>query len=231
MVSLKLSQGAKPGIGGVLPGAKVTQEIAEARGVPQGEKCVSPGVPPGVLDAARAGRCSSARMRELAGGKPAGFKLCLGSRVDFLAICKAMVAEGVTPDFVIVDGGEGGTGAAPLEYEDHIGTPLTEGLMTVHNALVGVGLRDRVKDRRQRQGRHRHRHRQAAGAGRRLHQRRARDDDGRRLHPGPDLPHQHLPGRRRDPGPQADARALDVADKTERVVRYQEADRRSRRCR
>jgi glutamate synthase domain-containing protein 2 len=84
-------------------------------------------------------------MRELSGGKPAGFKLCLGSRVDFLAICKAMVAEGVTPDFIIVDGGEGGTGAAPLEYEDHIGTPLTEGLMTVHNALVGVGLRHQVK--------------------------------------------------------------------------------------
>jgi glutamate synthase domain-containing protein 2 len=86
-----------------------------------------------------------ARMRELAGGKPAGFKLCLGSRIDFLAICKAMLAEGVTPDFVVVDGGEGGTGAAPLEYEDHIGTPLTEGLMTVHNSLVGVGLRDRVR--------------------------------------------------------------------------------------
>jgi glutamate synthase domain-containing protein 2 len=86
-----------------------------------------------------------ARMRELSGGKPAGFKLCLGSRADFLGICKAMVAEGVAPDFVIVDGGEGGTGAAPMEYEDHIGTPLTEGLLTVHNALVGVGLREQVK--------------------------------------------------------------------------------------
>jgi glutamate synthase domain-containing protein 2 len=86
-----------------------------------------------------------ARMRELSGGKPAGFKLCLGSRADFLGICKAMVAEGVTPDFIIVDGGEGGTGAAPLEYEDHIGTPLTEGLLNVHNALVGAGVRDQVK--------------------------------------------------------------------------------------
>ena len=85
------------------------------------------------------------RMRELADGKPTGFKLCLGSRTDFLAICKAMLEEGITPDFIIVDGAEGGTGAAPLEYEDHIGMPLTEGLMTVHNALVGVGLRDRVK--------------------------------------------------------------------------------------
>ncbi|MCW2786852.1 MAG: gltA [Marmoricola sp.] len=144
MVSLKLSQGAKPGIGGVLPGAKVTAEIAEARGVPVGEKCVSPSYHR-VFSTPRELVLFIARMRELSGGKPAGFKLCLGSRVDFLAICKAMVAEGVTPDFIIVDGGEGGTGAAPLEYEDHIGTPLTEGLMTVHNALVGAGLRHQVK--------------------------------------------------------------------------------------
>ena len=144
MVSLKLSQGAKPGIGGVLPGAKVTREIADARGVPAGEKCVSPSYHR-VFSTPRELVLFVARMRELAGGKPAGFKLCLGSRIDFLAICKAMLAEGVTPDFIVVDGGEGGTGAAPLEYEDHIGTPLTEGLMTVHNALVGVGLRDRVK--------------------------------------------------------------------------------------
>ena len=144
MVSLKLSQGAKPGIGGVLPGAKVTREIAEARGVPAGEKCVSPSYHR-VFSTPRELVLFVARMRELAGGKPAGFKLCVGSRIDFLAICKAMLAEGETPDFVVVDGGEGGTGAAPLEYEDHIGTPLTEGLMTVHNALVGVGLRDRVR--------------------------------------------------------------------------------------
>jgi glutamate synthase domain-containing protein 2 len=144
LVSLKLSQGAKPGIGGVLPGAKVTQEIAEARGVPVGQKCVSP---PShrVFSTPRELVLFIARMRELSGGKPAGFKLCLGSRSDFLAICKAMVAEGVTPDFIVVDGGEGGTGAAPLEYEDHVGTPLTEGLLNVHNALVGVGLRDQVK--------------------------------------------------------------------------------------
>ena len=144
MVSLKLSQGAKPGIGGVLPGAKVTQEIAEARGVPVGEKCVSPPAHR-AFTTPRELVLFVARMRELSGGKPAGFKLCLGSRVDFLAICKAMLAEGVAPDFVIVDGGEGGTGAAPLEYEDHVGTPLTEGLLTVHNALVGAGLREQVK--------------------------------------------------------------------------------------
>jgi len=144
LVSLKLSQGAKPGIGGVLPGAKVTQEIAEARGVPQGQKCVSPSYHR-VFSTPRELVLFVARMRELAGGKPAGFKLCVGSRADVLAICKAMVEEGVTPDFIVVDGGEGGTGAAPVEYEDHVGTPLTEGLMTMHNALVGVGLRDRVR--------------------------------------------------------------------------------------
>ena len=144
LVSLKLSQGAKPGIGGVLPAAKVTKEIAEARDVPQGEKCVSPSYHR-VFSTPRELVLFMAHLRELAGGKPVGFKLCVGSRADFLGICKAMVSEGVTPDFIVVDGGEGGTGAAPLEYEDHIGTPLTEGLMTVHNALVGVGLRDRVR--------------------------------------------------------------------------------------
>jgi glutamate synthase domain-containing protein 2 len=144
MTSLKLSQGAKPGIGGVLPGAKVTKEIADVRGVPQGQKCVSPSAHK-VFSTPRELVLFMARMRELNGGKPAGFKLCLGSRADFLGICKAMVAEGVTPDFVIVDGGEGGTGAAPLEYEDHIGTPLTEGLLNVHNCLVGVGVRDHVR--------------------------------------------------------------------------------------
>ena len=86
-----------------------------------------------------------ARMRELAGGKPAGFKLCVGHRFELLAICKAMLEEDTTPDFIVVDGAEGGTGAAPMEYADHVGTPLTEGLMTVHNALVGAGLRDRIK--------------------------------------------------------------------------------------
>jgi glutamate synthase domain-containing protein 2 len=144
MVSLKLSQGAKPGIGGVLPGAKVTKEIADARSVPQGKTCVSP---PGhkVFDTPRGLIRFIAEMRELAGGKPTGFKLCVGARHELLAVCKAMVAEATTPDFIIVDGAEGGTGAAPGEYEDHMGTPLTEGLMMLHNALVGCGLRDRVK--------------------------------------------------------------------------------------
>ena len=144
MVSLKLSQGAKPGIGGVLPGPKVTPEIAQARSVPQGQTCVSP---PGhkVFSTPRGLIQFIARMRELADGKPAGFKLCVGTRHELLAICKAMIAEGTAPDFIIVDGSEGGTGAAPAEYEDHMGTPLTEGLMMLHNALVGCGLRDRIR--------------------------------------------------------------------------------------
>jgi glutamate synthase domain-containing protein 2 len=144
LVSLKLSQGAKPGIGGVLPGGKVTKEIAQARAVPQGQTCVSP---PGhkVFDTPRELVRFIARMRDLAGGKPTGFKLCVGLRHEFLAICKAMLEENITPDFIIVDGAEGGTGAAPAEYEDHVGVPLTEGLMTVHNALAGVGLRDRIR--------------------------------------------------------------------------------------
>ncbi|MCH8629258.1 FMN-binding glutamate synthase family protein [Arsenicicoccus piscis] len=143
-VSLKLSQGAKPGIGGVLPAAKVTKEIAKIREVPKGQKCVSPpthrvfSTPTELIEFV-------ARMRELSGGKPAGFKLCVGSRTDVLAICKAILEVGTAPDFIIVDGAEGGTGAAPLEFEDHVGMPLTQGLMTVHNALVGTGLRDRIK--------------------------------------------------------------------------------------
>ena len=143
-VSLKLSQGAKPGIGGVLPGMKVTAEIANARGVPQGQTCVSP---PGhkVFSTPRELIRFIIQMRALAGGKPAGFKLCVGTRHELLAICKAMIEEGTAPDFIVIDGAEGGTGAAPAEYEDHMGTPLTEGLMMVHNALVGCGLRDRVR--------------------------------------------------------------------------------------
>jgi glutamate synthase domain-containing protein 2 len=143
-VSLKLSQGAKPGIGGVLPGAKVTKEIADARSVPQGQTCVSPPAHKAFSTPRELVRFVG-EMRELAGGKPAGFKLCVGARHEFLAVCKAMLAEGLTPDFIVVDGSEGGTGAAPAEYEDHVGVPLTEGLMIVHNALVGCGLRDRIR--------------------------------------------------------------------------------------
>ena len=143
-ISLKLSQGAKPGVGGVLPAAKVSEEIARYRGVPAHEKCVSPAAHTAFTTPRELIRFL-VDLRELSGGKPVGVKLCVGSRVDVLAICKAMLAEGTTPDFVIVDGAEGGTAAAPLEYEDNMGLPLTDGLMTVHNALVGTGLRDRIR--------------------------------------------------------------------------------------
>ncbi len=143
-VSLKLSQGAKPGIGGVLPGAKVNAEIARVRGVPEGRTVVSPSYHRAFSTPRELVRFV-ARMRELSGGKPAGFKLCPGSRPQFLAVCKAMIEEGTAPDFIIVDGAEGGTGAAPLEFADNVGTPLTDGLIMVHNALVGAGLRDRIR--------------------------------------------------------------------------------------
>ncbi|ALG86674.1 FMN-binding glutamate synthase family protein [Gordonia phthalatica] len=143
-ISIKLSQGAKPGLGGVMPGAKVTAEIARMRGVPVGKTVVSP--PSHSAFHTPVGLCEFiAQLRELSGGKPVGFKLCVGSRSEFLGICKAVRKTGIAPDFIIVDGSEGGTGAAPIEFEDHVGMPLTQGLMTVHNALVGTGLRDQIR--------------------------------------------------------------------------------------
>ena len=144
MIEIKLSQGAKPGHGGVLPGAKVTPEIAEARGVPLGEDCVSPAThsafstPIEMMEFV-------ARLRELAGGKPVGIKLAIGHPWEIFGVVKAMLQTGITPDFIVVDGGEGGTGAAPLEFTNHVGAPLREGLMLVHNTLVGANLRARVK--------------------------------------------------------------------------------------
>lgn len=140
---IKLSQGAKPGVGGVLPAAKITPEIAEARDVPQGEDCVSPAAHTAFSTPVEMMRFI-ARLRELSGGKPVGFKLCVGDRSEVLSMCKAMLETGITPDWITVDGAEGGTGAAPLEFEDHVGTPLSDGLVIVQNALVGTGLRDRV---------------------------------------------------------------------------------------
>ena len=144
MIELKLSQGAKPGQGGVLPGPKVTAEIAAARGVPMGVDCVSPAshsafsTPVEMLH-------FIAYLRELSGGKPCGFKLCIGHPWEWFAIVKAMQATGITPDFIVVDGAEGGTGAAPLEFTDHVGAPLQEGLLLVHNTLKGVNLRERIR--------------------------------------------------------------------------------------
>jgi len=144
MIEIKLSQGAKPGHGGVLPAAKVTREISQTRGVPMGQDCVSP---------ARHSAFSTPRelmgfitqLRQLSGGKPVGFKLCLGHPWEFMAIVKAMLVTGVQPDFIVVDGAEGGTGAAPTEFSDHIGMPMREGLLFVHNTLVGSGLREHIR--------------------------------------------------------------------------------------
>ena len=144
MIEIKLSQGAKPGHGGVLPAAKVSKEISAARGVPMGEDCVSPAAhsafstPLELLQFV-------ARLRERSGGKPTGFKLALGHPWEWFGIAKAMHESGILPDFIVVDGGEGGTGAAPLEFTDHVGAPLREALLLVHNTLVGLNLRDRVR--------------------------------------------------------------------------------------
>ncbi|WP_420411294.1 FMN-binding glutamate synthase family protein [Roseibium sp.] len=144
MIEIKMSQGAKPGHGGVLPGAKVTEEIAEARGIPLGKECISPAShsafssPLELLDFIQ-------RLRQLSGGKPVGFKLCIGHRWEFMAIVKAMLKTGIKPDFIVVDGAEGGTGAAPVEFANRLGTPLRQGLLFVHNCLVGAGLREDIK--------------------------------------------------------------------------------------
>jgi len=144
MIEVKLSQGAKPGHGGVLPGVKVSPEISEARGVPIGVDCVSPSrhsafsTPQGLLEFVD-------RLRTLSGGKPTGFKLAIGHPWEWFAVAKAMHETGILPDFIVVDGGEGGTGAAPLEFTDHVGAPLREALLLVHNTLVGLNLRQHVR--------------------------------------------------------------------------------------
>jgi len=144
MIEIKLSQGAKPGHGGVLPKAKITDEIARIRNISKDHDCISPAVNP---------ECTSPKdllafieqLRSLSGGKPIGFKLCIGNPAEFLCICKAMLETGITPDFITVDGAEGGTGAAPVEFSNRLGLICLEGISIVNNALVGVGLRDNIK--------------------------------------------------------------------------------------
>lgn len=144
MIEIKLSQGAKPGHGGILPAAKVNKEISEIRGVEMGKDVISPPAhsafdsPIGLLKFVQ-------ELRQLSGGKPVGFKLCLGKRREFLAIVKAMLETKIMPDFITIDGGEGGTGAAPLEFSNSIGTPLNDALIYVHNALVGTNLRQHIR--------------------------------------------------------------------------------------
>jgi glutamate synthase domain-containing protein 2 len=144
MIELKLSQGAKPGHGGVLPGAKVSHEIAITRGVAEGVDCISPATHSAFSTPIEMLQFID-RLRNLSGGKPTGFKTAIGHPWEFFGIVKAMVATGITPDFIVVDGGEGGTGAAPVEFTDHVGMPLQEALLLVHNTLVGANLRDKVK--------------------------------------------------------------------------------------
>lgn len=144
MIEIKLSQGAKPGHGGILPAIKLTKEIAKIRHVPMGQDVISPAAhstfstPKELLFFVK-------ELRQLSGGKPVGFKLCVGKKDEFLGICKAMLETGITPDFITVDGGEGGTGAAPTEMTNSVGTPLRDGLIFVNSALLGVGLRKNIR--------------------------------------------------------------------------------------
>ncbi len=144
MIEIKLSQGAKPGHGGILPAAKLTEEIAAIRDVPMGQDVISPpghsafSSPTGLLEFV-------ALLRKLSGGKPVGFKLCIGIKSEFLAICKAMLVTGIYPDFITVDGSEGGTGAAPIELTNSVGTPMRDGLSFVHSALLGIGVRKHIR--------------------------------------------------------------------------------------
>jgi glutamate synthase domain-containing protein 2 len=144
MIEIKLSQGAKPGHGGILPAVKLTEEIAKIRHVPMGKDVISPpshstfNSPKGLLEFVQ-------KLRKLSGGKPVGFKLCLGRKDEFLGICKAMLATGITPDFITVDGGEGGTGAAPTEMTNSVGSPLRDAVIFVNQSLIGIGVRDKIR--------------------------------------------------------------------------------------
>lgn len=144
MIEIKLSQGAKPGHGGVLPKEKITDEIARIRHIPMTEDCISPAINPqcktplALLDFV-------VQLRTLSGGKPVGFKLCIGNPGEFLSLCKAMLKTGITPDFITIDGAEGGTGAAPVEFSNRLGMMCLEGIYFVHNALVGAGLRNKIR--------------------------------------------------------------------------------------
>lgn len=144
MIEIKLSQGAKPGHGGLLPAAKISSEIARIRHVDEDQDCVSP-PSHSAFDSPHSLLRFVKQLRELSGGKPVGFKLCIGIKSEFMGICKAMQETGITPDFITVDGAEGGTGAAPVEFSNRLGMPCLEATYFVHNCLLGIGLRSQIK--------------------------------------------------------------------------------------
>jgi glutamate synthase domain-containing protein 2 len=144
MIEIKLSQGAKPSHGGLLPAPKVDKEIASIRGIPIGVDCLSPPTHPSFSTPLEM-LSFVTRLRDLSGGKPVGFKLCIGLKKEFLGICKAMLETEIYPDFITIDGAEGGTGAAPLEFSNRLGLPINEALSYVHNTLLGVGLRNKIR--------------------------------------------------------------------------------------
>ena len=230
MIEIKVSQGAKPGHGGILPGAKVTEEIAEARLVEVGKTVFSPtyhtafSTPLEMI-------AFVTQLRELSGGKPIGFKICIGEPREFMSIVKAMIETGVYADFIVVDGGEGGTGAAPQEFSNSMGFPLLEGLAFVHNTLVGAGIRDQIKVGASGKMVTGIGDRDRPGARRGLVQLRARVHVLGRLHPGPALQHQRLPGRRDHAEPEAPARARRPRQGRARLQLPQEHRPRGRRVR
>jgi glutamate synthase domain-containing protein 2 len=144
MIEIKLSQGAKPGHGGVLPKAKISDEIAKVRGIPKDQDCISPAIHP-MADTPLRLLEFVKQLRQLSNGKPIGFKICLGNPAEFLSICKAMLETNTTPDFITVDGAEGGTGAAPVEFSNRLGMTCLDAVYLVNSMLIGCGLRDKIK--------------------------------------------------------------------------------------
>src|SRR5690606_6879799 len=144
MIELKISQGAKPGHGGILPAEKNSEEIARIRHIKAFTKAVSPHYH-SAFDTPLEMVKFIQKLRELSGGKPVGFKLCIGYKSEFISICQAMVELDLYPDFIAVDGGEGGTGAAPPEFSNYVGAPLIDGLDFVHNILNGLDIRQHIK--------------------------------------------------------------------------------------
>lgn len=144
MIELKLSQGAKPGHGGILSGKKVTQEIADIRNVPLGKDVISPPAHTAFHDS-RSMLQFISKLRDLSGGKPIGIKFCLGHKSEFEELVSAMKEMNLYPDFIVVDGAEGGTGAAPLEFSNYIGMPGVDALVYVVDGLKKAGLKEKIK--------------------------------------------------------------------------------------